>query len=166
MTTTVYCTFTPSYYTDSQYQTLMSAQMWNISPCSFCFLELFFSHLPHKLFAGATNTPLISLIRSQTMVAVFSPVIPLWAVGLSYLFAIDHSGVAHTLESSRWGEATFAIKQRGAVWNLRKRQLPPCPWAGDQTMRKPASDTQHLPLAPWCKQHANPPLTCICQPGG
>ena len=85
-------------------------------------------------------------------------------MGLSYFFAIDHSGVAHTLDSSRWGEAAFAIKQRGAVWNLRKRQLPPCPWAGDQTMWKPASDTQHLPLAPWCKPHANPPLTCICQP--
>lgn len=82
-------------------------------------------------------------------------------MGLSYVFAIDHSGVAHTLDSSRWGEAAFAIKRRGAVWNLRKRQLPPCPWAGDQTMWKPASDTQHLPLAPWCKPHANP---CICQP--
>lgn len=83
----------------------MSAQTWGgISSISFSFPELF-SHLPHKLFAGTTNIPLISLMHS--------PVLPARAAGRSYLFAIDHGSVAHTLESSRLGEA--AIKQRGAV---------------------------------------------------
>lgn len=42
---------------------------------------------------------------------------------------------------------------------------PPRLWAEDQTMRKPASDAEHLPLAPWCKPRANPPFTCIREPG-
>lgn len=62
---------------------------------------------------------------------------------------------------SCWGEA--AIKWR------EQCEIPPPPpprlWAEDQTMRKPASDAEHLPLAPWCKPRANPPFTCIREPG-
>lgn len=79
-----------------------------------CFLEPS-SHFPHKVFVDHKCTINIP------------PSIPLRAPGRSYLFAIDHGGVAHMLESCRWGEAPFAIKQWGAVWNLRKRQLPPPP---------------------------------------
>lgn len=80
------------------------------------------------------------------------------------LMSVPHRSQAlwHTLESSRWGEGAFAIRQWGAVWNLWKSSFPPMPVGrGSVDKRKPASDTQHLPLAPWCKQHANPPLTCI-----
>lgn len=50
----------------------MSAHTRDISSFPFCFLEPF-SHLPHKLFAGTTNIPLIS--HSQTIVAV-PPLLP------------------------------------------------------------------------------------------
>lgn len=115
-------------------------------PFFFCFVCFTFfplepsSHFIYKLFAETTNVPLISLLPS-----------PPRAAGLSYLFAIDHRGVAHRLESSRWGEAAFAIKQWGAVWNLRKRQLPPMPvgWG---------SDDEEV-----CFRHSTPPTGTLMQ---
>lgn len=82
------------------------------------------------------------------------------------LMSVPHRSQAlwHTLESSRWGEGAFAIRQWGAVWNLWKSSFPPMPVGrGSVDKRKPASDTQHLPLAPWCKLHAKPPLPCVYQ---
>lgn len=73
------------------------------------------------------------------------------------------SAVAHTGKQPVGRGRICNQTERSSV-KSQEEQLPPpppCPWAGDQTERKPGSDSQHLPLAPWCKQHANPPLTCI-----
>lgn len=119
----------------------------------FCFVEPS-SHFPHKLFTETTNVPLISLLPSLCELQVShicSPsIIAVWRTCLKAA-----GGERQHLQSN--SEERCEISGRGS--------FPPCPWAGDQMMRKPALDTQHLPLAPWCKQHANLPLTYICQPG-
>lgn len=156
-----------SYCTHSEHQTLMSAQTLDFFPIfALCFSE-HFSHLPHKMFAGARQYTINNTEALPNDSSCFSHVIPLWAVGLSYICSPSIIVVWRARWKAAGGERRHLQSNREEQCEISGRgSFPPCPWAGDQTMREPASDTQHLPLAPWCKRHANPPLACICQLGG
>lgn len=123
----------------------MSAQ---IPPFPFCFLKLF-CHLPHQVFAGATNIPLISLIRSQTIGCCFffPPPLSLHELWVSHICSPSIIAAWHTHWKAAGGERQHLQSNREKQCEISGRGS--FPHARGQGIRRWGSLPQTLNTSHW-----------------
>lgn len=102
--------------------------------------------------------------QSQAIMSLFCFLPSLYELWVSKDYSLSiTSVVAHTGKQPVGRGSICNQTVRSSVKSLEE-QLPPMPVdRGSVDERKPASDTQPLPLAPWCSMHASPPLPCVYQ---